>query len=108
MKNLKKRNVENDDDNKNEFGEKQEDEEAKNIENKRSFLNVLPNILGGDFFNSEWSFAQVRITNQSSICCFGPDNTIIVVTTEGKYYKAQFDVKNGGDCKIIKEEDLII
>ena len=42
MKNLKKRNVENDDDNKNEFGEKQEDEEAKNIENKRSFLNVLP------------------------------------------------------------------
>ena len=88
--------------------EKKEDGDMIVPENKTSGLKWLPKFLGGDFFNSEWSFAQVRITNQSSICCFGPDNTIIVVTTEGKYYKAQFDVKNGGDCKIIKEEDLII
>ena len=106
MKNLKKRNVENDDDNKNEFGEKQEDEEAKNIENKRSFLNVLPNILGGDFFNSEWSFAQVRIKEQKTICTFGTDNTIIIVCSNGKYYKAKIPLEKGGECQIIQEENI--
>ena len=77
------------------------------VENKTSILNWLPKSLGGQYFNSEWSFAQVRITDQRSICCFGADNTIIIVSTEGKYYKATFDVKNGGDCKIIQEEALI-
>ena len=77
------------------------------VENKTSILNWLPKSLGGQYFNSEWSFAQVRITDQRSICCFGADNTIIIVSTEGKYYKAAFDVKNGGDCKIIQEEALI-
>ena len=76
------------------------------IENKKSGLKWLPKFMGGEYFNSERSFAQVRITDQRSICCFGKDNTIIVVSTEGKYYKAQIDVVNGGDCKIIEEEKL--
>ena len=76
------------------------------IENKKSGLKWLPKFMGGEFFSSEWSFAQVRITDQRSICCFGKDNTIIIVSTEGKYYKAQIDVVNGGDCKIIEEEKL--
>ena len=76
------------------------------IENKKSGLKWLPKFMGGEFFSSEWSFAQVRITDQRSICCFGKDNTIIVGSTEGKYYKAQIDVVNGGDCKIIEEEKL--
>ena len=76
------------------------------IENKTSVLKWLPNFLGGEFFNSEWSFAQVRITDNRSICCFGEDNTIIIVSTEGKYYKAKIDAEKGGDCKIIKEEQL--
>ena len=76
------------------------------IENKKSGLKWLPKFMGGEYFNSERSFAQVRITDQRSICCFGKDNTIIIVSTEGKYYKAQIDVVNGGDCKIIEEEKL--
>jgi len=83
-------------------------ENDKNIvENKTSGLKWLPNFLGGEFFNSEWSFAQVRITDQRSICCFGAENTIIVVSTDGKYYKAQIDIEKGGECKIIQEEQLI-
>ena len=81
-------------------------EEANLIENKTSGLKWLPKFMGGEFFSSEWSFAQVRITDPRSICCFGKDNTIIVVSTEGKYYKAQIDVEKGGDCKIIQEENL--
>ncbi len=86
---------------------KNTEEETKIIENKTSGLKWLPNFLGGEFFNSEWSFAQVRITDNKSICCFGADNTVIVVSTEGKYYKAQIDIEKGGECKIIQEEDLI-
>ena len=84
-----------------------DDNHNNKIENKKSGLKWLPSFLGGEFFNSEWSFAQVRITDQRSICCFGADNTIIVVSTEGKYYKAQIDMEKGGDCKIIEEEPLI-
>ena len=79
----------------------------KEIENKKSGFKWLPKILGGDFFNSEWSFAQVRITDSRSICCFGKDNTIIIITTEGKYYKAKIDMINGGDCIIIEQERLV-
>ena len=49
----------------------------------------------------------MRITDHRSICCFGPDNTIIVVSTDGKYYKAQIDIEKGGECKILQEQDLI-
>ena len=83
------------------------DNENTIIENKTSGLKWLPHFLGGEFFNSEWSFAQVRITDHRSICCFGADNTIIVVSTDGKYYKAQIDLEKGGECKIIQEEQLI-
>ena len=82
-------------------------EDEKIIENKTSFLKGLPSALGGEYFSGEWSFAQVRITDNRSICCFGSENTIIVVSTQGKYYKAQIDVQKGGECKIVQEEQLI-
>ena len=81
--------------------------ENEGVENKTSILKGLPNFLGGEFFKSEWSFAQVRLTDHRSICCFGAENNIIVVSTEGKYYKAEIDMEKGGDCKIIQEEQLL-
>ena len=86
---------------------KTENPEKKSIENKRSIFNVLPNFLGGEFFNSEWSFAQVRIKEQKSICTFGSDNTIIIVCSNGKYYKAKIPIENGGECEIIQEENIL-
>lgn len=80
---------------------------SNEVENKTSGLKWLPSFLGGEFFSSEWSFAQVRITDHRSICCFGNDNSVIIVTTEGKYYKAQIDMEKGGECKIIQEEQLL-
>ena len=84
-----------------------ENNENEGVENKTSILKGLPNFLGGEFFKSEWSFAQVRLTDHRSICCFGAENNIIVVSTEGKYYKAEIDMEKGGDCKIIQEEQLL-
>jgi len=52
-----------------------------------------------------------------SICTFGPDNTIIgntleiiliVITSDGKYYQASFDQKNGGECTKIQETQINI
>ena len=77
------------------------------IENKTSGLKWLPPFLGGDFFKSEWSFAKVRITDPRSICCFGSDNSIIIITGEGRYYKAIINLETGGDCDIVKEESLL-
>ena len=86
---------------------KTENGDIKSIENKRSIFNVLPNFLGGEFFNSEWSFAQVRIKEQKSICTFGSNNTIIIVCSNGKYYKAKIPMETGGDCEIIQEENIL-
>jgi WD40 repeat protein len=64
--------------------------------------NILSSI--GGYFKSEWNFAQVKLDEQhSSICAFGPDNTLIAITSVGKYYQAQIDMKRGGNCKIINE-----
>ena len=72
--------------------------------NQSSIFKGLPGI--GTFFKSEWSFAKLRIDNQKSICAFGEDNTIIAITSEGKYYQATIDLKKGGDCVITKEASL--
>lgn len=100
IKNLKRLN-------KNDGSNNEESNEEESIENKKSIFKAFPSFLGGDFFKSEWSFAQVRITSHRSICAFGSENTIIVVSTDGKYYKAQIDLEKGGECKILQEEQLI-
>jgi len=75
-------------------------EEEKSLEpqNKKSFFSFFQKIINIDYFNSEWSFAQFRIPDMRSICTFGPNNTIIVVSSEGMYYQAVFDPIKGGEC----------
>ena len=58
----------------------------------------------GDFFNSEWSFAQVRIKDENTICCFGEDNTIIIVATSGIYYKVKIHNRDFLKIKINPSE----
>ena len=94
-------------DNKLELSEKQENEQIKKIQNKRSILKGMSKVFG-DFFNSEWSFAQVRIKDENTICCFGEDNTIIIVATSGIYYKVKIPIEKGGNCQIIQQENFII
>lgn len=59
-----------------------------------------------NYLNSEWSFAQFRINMTiKNIGAFGTDNTIIVVTMNGKFFKAQFTEK-GGECTKLIENDI--
>jgi WD40 repeat protein len=93
----------------NEEKEKEKDSiaEADVPKNQTSILSGLPNILGGKYFKSEWSFAQLRIEDNKSVCTFGPNNTIIVMTSSGKYYQASYDVgKKNSECILIQEFNL--
>jgi WD40 repeat protein len=69
-------------------------------QNHKSIFSSLPNFFSGGFFKSEWSFANVRIKDSNSICFFGKENEIIIISTQGNYYKANIDLKKGGDCEI--------
>ena len=70
--------------------------------NNRSLIDYF-----GLFHNDNIkSFAQIRLNDEKSIFSFGPENIIICVSYNGKYYLTKFDDKKGGECEIIHEESL--
>lgn len=81
-------------------------DENQNIQNSKSIFSGLPKIFGGGFFQNEWSFAQVRLEEPYSIFTFGIENSLIIICSTGKYYKAKIDLQKGGNCQIIQEEQL--
>ena len=83
-----------------------EEEEKKNeiidIENKKSGLNGINKFI--KFLGSEYSFTKYKINFNKAICSFGPDNTVIIVTYEGKYYQIAFDPVSNSESFKIQEE----
>jgi len=80
-----------------------------NDENKiNNEINELPENKKLIFSQNEKSFAKIRLNSKKSICSFQDNNTIVVITYEGIYYKAKLDAKNGGTCQIIEQKDLKI
>lgn len=65
------------------------------------FSSVLPT-----YFDSEWSFAQCRLTDHHVICAI-KDNCLIAVSQEGNYYTADIDPKAGGECSNKNQRALI-
>eukprot|EP01098_Paradermamoeba_levis_P005487 TRINITY_DN2309_c0_g1_i1.p1 TRINITY_DN2309_c0_g1~~TRINITY_DN2309_c0_g1_i1.p1 ORF type:complete len:347 (-),score=92.35 TRINITY_DN2309_c0_g1_i1:407-1447(-) len=79
--------------------------------NRQSSLSFMKDILP-TYFSSEWSFAQFRVPDSlKCICAFGPEkNTIIVVCSDGSFFKYIFDAKGGeakqeGYCLFLKGDD---
>ena len=73
------------------------DDEPKNQKsffNKFNFLQKLNN----SYFNSEWSFAKLRLQEHKSIIAFLYNNTICAITSDAKFHLAYFDPKKPGDC----------
>ena len=54
------------------------------------------------------SFAKFKILDDKSMVGFGKENYIVIVTSEGAYYKATFDPKNGGNCCKIEEHVITV
>ena len=95
------------------FDEKDKEREKESFtdtdipKNYTSILSGLPTIFGGKYFKSEWSFAQLRIEDTKSIVTFGPNNTVIAITSNGKYYQASFEVgKKNSECILIQENSI--
>ncbi len=54
----------------------------------------------GKYFDSEWSFAQLKVPEHKSLCAFSEDcSNLIVVTADGYYYLAEIPKKKG-ECTI--------
>jgi hypothetical protein len=75
---------------------------VKNPKSKLGFLGSVIPILG-----SEWSFAQLRITDTKCNVIFVGPNTIVAVSTQGNYYMAKFNPEKGGDCVKLKEVKVL-
>jgi hypothetical protein len=75
--------------------------------NNVSIFKNLPTFIAGSMFKLERSFAQFRLSEPKTICSFGPNNTIIVLSSSGKYYQASIDMKKGGECETIQESNFV-
>ena len=80
-------------------------EETAEQKNRQSSLSFMKGVLPS-YFSSEWSFSQFHLEMEGckSICCFArdADNAIIVVNSEGFYYKYEFDEVNGGEARRVE------
>ena len=99
-------NNKNENDKKNLFA----DEFSGEPKNQKSFLGKIGGFfkINNEFIDQERSFAKFRIPDQHSLLGFGTDNTITVITMEGKYYKAAYDPRNGGDCKKFVDKNFLV
>lgn len=63
-------------------------------------MNFIPILKG------ELSFAQIRIPDRKSKIAFSSEenNTVVIITLNGNYYKVSFDPIKGGECKEMKAE----
>ena len=90
--------------NLNNFEENENDENSNEEELPKNSKSFFGGIFGS---HTEKSFARVRLKSQDSICAFVNNNILVIISSDNKYYQAQIDIKKGGDCKIILEENLI-
>jgi len=79
--------------------EKEKPPNESSKDNPKSALSFMKGVLP-KYFSSEWSFAQFRVPDSKTIVAFGAEkNSIIVVSSDGSFYKALFDgEKPGSEC----------
>eukprot|EP00736_Rhodelphis_marinus_P008719 Rmarinus@m.19111 len=82
----------------------QDENDAANRKSSLSFMKgLLPK-----YFSSEWSFAQFRVPDSRTICAFGAErNSIIIISSEGSFYKVVFDDVRGGECRQVIFERIL-
>ncbi len=75
------------------------EDDKKAAESSKSAFSFVKGLLP-KYFSSEWSFAQFRVPEGArTIVGFGTEpNSIVVVCSDGSFYKALFDPQNGGEC----------
>lgn len=92
--------------NKNEEQNGNLNEEPKNQKSLLGKISVFLK-LNNDNVDQELSFAKFKVQDEYSLLGFGNENTINIITMNGKYYKAAFDPKNGGECQKFEEKNIL-
>lgn len=92
-------------DEKNKTQKAENDDEPKNSKSLLGKIGGLFNIKNA-YLESERSFAKFKIQEENSLIGFGNDNTFVVITMDGKYYKATYDPKRGGECFKLEEKNI--
>ncbi|KAH9767632.1 Autophagy-related protein 18c [Citrus sinensis] len=65
--------------------------------NPGSSLSFMRGVLP-KYFSSEWSFAQFHIPEVTHfIAAFGSQNTVVIVSMDGSFYRCSFDPVHGGE-----------
>ena len=83
--------------------QQQEVQQGKNPKSVLQFMSfMLP------YFDAEWSFAQFKVQDSKTKVAFGAEeNTLIIISYDGNYYKITFDPINGGDCQKQEEKRIM-
>ena len=89
----------------NEIKNGNKNEKGTEPKNRKSILSKI-----GGFFNitdHDRNFAKFKIQDEYGLLSFGNENTFVLITKEGKYIKAAYDPKNGGNCQNIEEKNFL-
>jgi WD40 repeat protein len=91
----------------------QENDENKKEENNKKDDNIKKEkVKFGKSFGlikiNERSFAKLKVIEEKTILGFCEKNSIIVLSSDGNYYKASYDIKHGGFCKKTEENKIEI
>lgn len=88
----------------------EEEPPPANTKSSLSFLQaMLPQALTPKYLSSQWSVAQFHTpghpgvhssSTSRTICSFGAErHTLIIISTDGSFYKVAFDPVQGGECR---------
>lgn len=86
------------------------EQNIEEIQNDQGILKKMKNFFksGFGYFESEWSFAKLRLEEPKCICSFIDNNSIFIVTVNETVIKAHFDPNKKGDCIVDEESNLKI
>jgi WD40 repeat protein len=86
-------------------------ENNSGIKNQKSFLSSIGSYLKiqNDYLKNEWSFSQFHIDAKCkhivNFINYKDNNLFVVLTENGIYYRASFDLFKGGECTIKQKKD---
>lgn len=85
--------------------------ENEGVKNPKSYFSSIGSYLNikNDYLTNEWSFAQCHIDSKGkNLSNFvGEDNTFVVITSNGMYYRGNFLPSKGGECEILQKKDYL-
>lgn len=83
---------------------KDEDQKEQKGNNKHALSKIFKKF--NKYFDSEWSFAKFRVTDSRTLCTFDKNENLVVVSTDGTYYRANID-QQGGECELLQEKRIL-